>query len=253
MRGEHIILMEYYRRKEGSSPHARGTRSEWFGRAVIAGIIPACAGNTGLVFSMLFGAWDHPRMRGEHALLMTYCTSSPGSSPHARGTRALHAVTHFHPGIIPACAGNTSSACSLPTRVRDHPRMRGEHLNRVLLPPLPRGSSPHARGTLIFYCWWWWGVGIIPACAGNTRPSSGSTTIRWDHPRMRGEHSGRRYSTIAGLGSSPHARGTLDVEGRSQGFHGIIPACAGNTFTRYRDCRKDWDHPRMRGEHLLRR
>ena len=31
-------------------------------------------------------------------------------------------------------------------------------------------------------------------------------------------------------GSSPHMRGTLDMERRGEGFDGIIPAHAGNTY-----------------------
>ena len=30
--------------------------------------------------------------------------------------------------------------------------------------------------------------GIIPACAGSTRTAAPDRVVRWDHPRMRGEH-----------------------------------------------------------------
>ena len=113
------------------------------------GIIPACAGSTTPVCAMiastagssphargalkpvvtLMAAWrDHPRMRGEHG------------APHERlGLLA---------GIIPACAGSTLQnvwwyrACigssphargalrittGISCKVKDHPRMRGEH------------------------------------------------------------------------------------------------------------------------------
>ena len=135
--------------------------------------------------------------------------------------------------------------------MRDHPRMRGEHIQASNVMRI--------------------GDGIIPACAGST-PSDmcvisvmqGSSPhargarvvdsllmhIVGDHPRMRGEHrfshapidSGRRIipacagSTVLSyqisnpyLGSSPHARGALALfAGR-----GILLR----------------DHPRMRGEH----
>ena len=240
---------------------------------LIAGIIPAYAGNT----------W-----RGRP------CTSrSRGSSPHTRGTlrtsRRPKMTRRDHPrmrgehaegavrrggrgGIIPACAGNTATfdksrssvmgssphargtlfqKASRRCRGGDHPRMRGEHV-------LP----PHAVLAV---------VGIIPACAGNTtplgqwpRPMPGSSphargtpnrhqslsTRSRDHPRMRGEHR-RRH-------------------GRRRPPEGIIPACAGNTkhSDQYgafiegssphargtRRCRRSTgfskrDHPRMRGEH----
>ena len=50
-------------------------------------------------------------------------------------------------------------------------------------------------------------------------------------------------------GSSPLARGTLVIKESVQAFVGIIPACAGNTFTSHSPRRCTWDHPRLRGEH----
>ena len=51
------------------------------------------------------------------------------------------------------------------------------------------------------------------------------------------------------LGSSPHARGTLDLRHAIVKTQGIIPACAGNTADRLLYANTDGDHPRMRGEH----
>ena len=51
---------------------------------------------------------------------------------------------------------------------RDHPRMRGEHFFPDKREGVHRGSSPHARGTLLLTCRRLLLVGIIPACAGNT-------------------------------------------------------------------------------------
>ena len=67
---------------------------------------------------------------------------------------------------------------------------------------------------------------------------------------MRGEHNLPYIRLILDDGSSPHARGTLG--GRLEhGVHdGIIPACAGNTGTEGGCAGIEWDHPRMRGEHL---
>ena len=76
--------------------------------------------------------------------------------------------------IIPAYAGNTDVAGGAAPRVRDHPRIRGEHHDRVHERIQAVGSSPHTRGTLeqriqsvVIH-------GIIPAYAGNTE----------DTPRM---------------------------------------------------------------------
>ena len=85
MRGEHtytgwpkIIAM-------GSSPHARGAQRHhpWAGQ--IDGIIPACAGSTSRVKLRFERSEDHPRMRGEHAVVPSNVAPFRGSSPHARG------------------------------------------------------------------------------------------------------------------------------------------------------------------------
>ena len=91
-----------------------------------------------------------------------------GSSPHARGTRASLYWLFDDEGIIPACAGNTFFPDKRAGVHRDHPRMRGEHLLRLIQQVANEGSSPHARGTHMFGIGGNGGKGIIPACAGNT-------------------------------------------------------------------------------------
>ena len=133
-------------------------------------------------------------------------------------------------GIIPACAGSTSSRPSGGLAHRDHPRMCGEHL-------AIRAGRLH-------------GQGIIPACAGSTEASVWLCSLGGDHPRMCGEH------------CAVH-----DEDGLARG---IIPACAGSTGSylgggtlhkgsspHVRGARQSrlgtpppwWDHPRMCGEH----
>ena len=108
--------------------------------------------------------------------------------------------------------------------------MRGEHFNQLYVSAQRKGSSPHARGTPCSAMVSPALTGIIPACAGNT-PS-------------------RRRSDLPCPGSSPHARGTPQRRGRRQRRHGIIHACAGNTIIHFLLVRGNWDHPRMRGEHV---
>ena len=72
-------------------------------------------------------------------------------------------------------------------------------------------------------------IGIIPACAGNTRCWTGGSGSGGDHPRVCGEHMIRFQRRSRFLGSSPRVRGTRRRRcSRSAGV-GIIPACAGNT------------------------
>ncbi len=66
---------------------------------------------------------------------------------------------------------------------------------------------------------------------------------------MCGEHLWMQASTGATSGSSPHVRGAHLLRDRQVMGHGIIPACAGSTPRRRTGTGKEWDHPRMCGEH----
>ena len=250
MRGEHSWDGIVSKKGRGSSPHARGTHDGRIAGRYRDGIIPACAGNTIITVLTNNGERDHPRMRGEHTIESANKDTASGSSPHARGTRQAGTANVFRPGIIPACAGNTAFSSLARLSNWDHPRMRGEHTRGFSLPKISRGSSPHARGTLAGIGHLRPQPGIIPACAGNTEQTDAAKVIWRDHPRMRGEHCVMSWLVLLSMGSSPHARGTLDVECGGKSLDGIIPACAGNTGQPTAVHHGRRDHPRMRGEHL---
>ena len=129
--------------------------------------------------------------------------------------------------------------------------MCGEH--EVVKPDVRKtlGSSPHVRGTPIHGQRGYRGVGIIPACAGNTALWTGRCLAARDHPRMCGEHISSMSGKAVGAGSSPHVRGTPGGGGSpTGGWFGIIPACAGNTLGSRHMVFYAWDHPRMCGEHV---
>ena len=90
-------------------------------------IIPASAGNTvdGTCVSEI--NWDHPRIRGEHLLLVFVDRACLGSSPHPRGTLGILKLQLAEVGIIPASAGNTQMFIVAALVFWDHPRIRGEH------------------------------------------------------------------------------------------------------------------------------
>ena len=87
MRGEHPIRAPISTPAEGSSPHARGARRARASTRSSRGIIPACAGSTGVAITHCLMMGDHPRMRGEHHRNEEYVPEVRGSSPHARGAR----------------------------------------------------------------------------------------------------------------------------------------------------------------------
>ena len=169
-------------------------------------------------------------MRGEHSFHCAPLPMCAGSSPHARGTHEASDGAPETPGIIPACAGNTTATSHDASLFRDHPRMRGEHPSDRPTRSSTAGSSPHARGTLSGHASWLSRTGIIPACAGNTDGS---------------------YEDMTEVGgSSPHARGTPTARPANTRQAGIIPACAGNTRRPAPSRPSIRDHPRMRGEHM---
>ena len=133
-------------------------------------------------------------------------------------------------GIIPACAGSTTASRSRSGASWDHPRMRGEHLERILTVDMSEGSSPHARGAPRRPGPQGVRGGIIPACAGSTAKDVWKAGQEGDHPRMRGEHSGESPAWGMSQGSSPHARGARRLGRRGARRAGIIPACAGSTL-----------------------
>ena len=168
MRGEHIVRHPVLSIVRGSSPHARGALVGFARAPDCDGIIPACAGSTACAPTPCGTRWDHPRMRGEHLVMIWTTLGMMGSSPHARGAPQRPAYLGCLGGIIPACAGSTRAALRAARRRRDHPRMRGEHFCLVYFCRRASGSSPHARGARVGVATSDGVQGIIPACAGST-------------------------------------------------------------------------------------
>ena len=91
----------------GSSPLARGTRrGESAGHRGVR-LIPARAGNTAGDEKTRTATAAHPRSRGEHNQHSQKVTEKTGSSPLARGTRAMDWLGLTQMRLIPARAGNT--------------------------------------------------------------------------------------------------------------------------------------------------
>ena len=173
----------------------------------MTGIIPAYAGSTWSSSAYSLSSEDHPRIRGEHAILYRCSTLLPGSSPHTRGALYCSVRHRQGGGIIPAYAGSTWSTRSRAPSTRDHPRIRGEHNSPVSWLTCWPGSSPHTRGAHQHHRQRQVDVGIIPAYAGSTSESFMVTRMPQDHPRIRGEHGATQDFYVHLKGSSPHTRG----------------------------------------------
>ena len=170
MRGEHDIVRVQMRDRRRFIPACAGNTATPRRTLPAPRFIPACAGNTESDRASQSASAVHPRMRGEHVIVIRDRTCPAGSSPHARGTRAvgLRCITAWD-GSSPHARG-TPHLVQVVARARAvHPRMRGEHaVDRMVI-------ACRAR--------------FIPACAGNTAPRIRHTCARHAvHPRMRGEH-----------------------------------------------------------------
>ena len=107
IRGEHTRISGSNHTKPGSSPHTRGAPDAERGEGLLERIIPAYAGSTCCSFEAAPTAWDHPRIRGEHAVTGPAESPGPGSSPHTRGAPPEAARQDGLSRIIPAYAGST--------------------------------------------------------------------------------------------------------------------------------------------------
>ena len=130
----------------GSSPLARGLRSVSQVQSLENWIIPARAGFTSPPTQDFGPLPDHPRSRGVYSSAPSSGSSSPGSSPLARGLLTGLRSRRSRPGIIPARAGFTTTCSTRSSSTPDHPRSRGVYSVIVVSETGQRGSSPLARG-----------------------------------------------------------------------------------------------------------
>ena len=149
--------------------------------------------------------------------------------------------------IIPARAGFTLRLADRHPPVADHPRSRGVYDINFGQKSGSVGSSPLARGlrqqgALREGRRW-----IIPARAGFTRRCRSGRPAWPDHPRSRGVYPAGWMLCKGQSGSSPLARGLLEVRPAEMALLGIIPARAGFTSCTPAGTAPAGDHPRSRG------
>jgi len=193
--------------------------------------------------------WFIPAGAGNTATIEQLKFQQAGSSPRARGTRALRQHHPLRIRFIPAGAGNTAVITFGPPVIAVHPRGRGEHRVDPSAASGVNGSSPRARGTRDAVPRRNFRFRFIPAGAGNTTRSR-CRRLRWPvHPRGRGEHLRWPSMSARFTGSSPRARGTLGRFRRLEPRGRFIPAGAGNTSPTPAASSSAAVHPRGRGEH----
>ena len=234
-RGVYALLKAGAYTGNGSSPLARGLHGSVFPYPWPGRIIPARAGFTYRRMSLPFYRRDHPRSRGVYHLTSKRENAVAGSSPLARGLRAVEEDDGEQARIIPARAGFTLRRHAQGRHGPDHPRSRGVYAAQVGSVGLIVGSSPLARGLLLVLPEAGLGGGIIPARAGFTLGRLASPMTTRDHPRSRGVYGTGWRIVNMDTGSSPLARGLRPAQRLELGARRIIPARAG--FTRERGTR----------------
>ena len=190
---------------------------------------------------------DHPRSRGVYERTLILNGLAVGSSPLARGLHKRDEDGDEIAGIIPARAGFTQPGARGARAEGDHPRSRGVYVASGSHYKACVGSSPLARGLQPRGAPQAPPGGIIPARAGFTRCRGTGATVSRDHPRSRGVYSMARMARRVRRGSSPLARGLLEVWVACPDEGGIIPARAGFTRENEADRAGLPDHPRSRG------
>ena len=228
-RGDHLMAPAAGSIATGSPPLTRGPLANPPSASVGEGITPAHAGTTAVIVGGVSDLEDHPRSRGDHCDEYSPIGRPFGSPPLTRGPRRSPARGYDKIRITPAHAGTTKGLLPVLKSSRDHPRSRGDHIQRIAIncgiigsPPLTRGPRPlDDPGPRT--------VGITPAHAGTTLSVKWSTAVVEDHPRSRGDHSRMEPPSLPTRGSPPLTRGPQWYLWHRGKCIGITPAHAGTT------------------------
>ena len=129
-----------------------------------------------------------------------------------------------------------------------HPRVCGENMGVKLDLKPNMGSSPRVRGKQDARAAAGIKKGLIPACAGKTKPLPGPIDAFGAHPRVCGENLPKRAKLPRLRGSSPRVRGKPGFFDPQHSPAGLIPACAGKTCTSTSPSSCTSAHPRVCGE-----
>ena len=134
-----------------------------------------------------------------------------------------------------------------------HPRVCGENSCSSRSGRSGTGSSPRVRGNPPDRPRILRDRGLIPACAGKTAGRTQRPSASLAHPRVCGENATVVLTARTRAGSSPRVRGKRRPRRDHHLRDGLIPACAGKTWTSSAPGRSATAHPRVCGENRTRR
>ena len=125
--GENRRLLAPCRGCRGSPPRMRGELVISSPQVGEGRITPAYAGRTGPGTRRVRSRWDHPRVCGENASVVSTRIPLSGSPPRMRGERRDHQASCRRRRITPAYAGRTCPMHRPAIGRPDHPRVCGEN------------------------------------------------------------------------------------------------------------------------------
>ena len=137
--------------------------------------------------------------------------------------------------------------------LRDHPRIRGEHLTLTVIRLENMGIIPAYAGSTVrfhpFPAPLW---GSSPHTRGAPQTLRRTLRCQGDHPRIRGEHSQQATQSVAAARIIPaYAGSTKSLRKRQSIIPGSSPHTRGALQPGRSSICTHRDHPRIRGEHSL--
>ena len=129
--GENRYSVKFPIPSHGSPPQVRGKLGQCRRSVADAGITPAGAGKTLMIFKREVSSWDHPRRCGENRRIAGQLGQLRGSPPQVRGKPRIVFKKRRLKGITPAGAGKTFQQADKVLALEDHPRRCGENSARL--------------------------------------------------------------------------------------------------------------------------
>ena len=173
-----------------------------------------------------------------------------GTPPRGRGRPRWLGRAHHQHRNTPARAGTTVRGCTLPRRLREHPRAGGDDFMgsgefdaAVGTPPRGRGRLPRELGELLHHR-------NTPARAGTTLRSAAAAVACAEHPRAGGDDSSPCASSSSSRGTPPRGRGRHVLTGQRPGPARNTPARAGTTTPCSALGHGPGEHPRAGGDDM---
>src|SRR5690606_14699058 len=189
-----------------------------------------------------------PRVGGEDTATATAWSRRRGTPPRRRGGHPHHGPGAGPRRNTPASAGRTPTRPPRTARSPEHPRVGGEDYAPCRTTCSLIGTPPRRRGGRAAPVHDVPGDRNTPASAGRTTAAPSASSRASEHPRVGGEDSVVRSSSVRGCGTPPRRRGGRHERlPRDRGPRNT-PASAGRTTTGRPARPRSSEHPRVGGE-----